>query len=482
MRRFGLVASLLVLVVGAVVVSVLRQEADDTSEPREITPTISVPLPNDLALLSPSLRPIVRDAAARCEANRSDPEPFAELGRIYHGNGESILAKRSYEIALLLGADDAQTPYYLGLLLQDLGRTDQSIERFSSSIAIDATYAPSHYNLGLALLDAARTEESLTAFNQAVALDPNDAVFHTGLAMALRQAGRFDEAATSLRTALSLNPQLASAHQLLGLSLQAMGETEAAQQHLDQVRRYSTQVVKDPWLGQVQRYAASFQVVLRQAQAYLAADRIQSAVTLLNKAAGNYSDRAAVHRLLGQAYQQAGQPQRAVDAYQRAARLEPHDADTHAQLAIILFNHNNLADANREMQLALQADPLNAQALVIKGALTLRRGQPAEAVEILESVLQRRSDLVAAHICLGQARESLGQYDQAAGAFQRAAALQPNLELAHRRLGVIYRQLGRFADSKRELETALQLDPTIQETQQELEALRIEWEATSDQR
>ena len=162
MRRlstFGLIASVLVLAVGAVVVSVLRQKTDDTSEPREVTPTISVPLPNDFALLAESLRPIVRDAAARCEVNLNDPEPFAELGRIYHGNGESILAKRSYEIALLLGVDDAQTPYYLGLLLQDLGRTDQSSERFSSSIAIDATYAPSHYNLGLALLDTARTEE-----------------------------------------------------------------------------------------------------------------------------------------------------------------------------------------------------------------------------------------------------------------------------------------------------------------------------------
>ena len=121
LSRFGLIASTLVLVVGVIVVSVLRQKADDTSEPREIVPTISVPLPTDFALLAESLRPIVRDAAARCEANRSDPEPFAELGRIYHGNSESILAKRSYEIALWLGADDARTPYYLGLLLQDLG-------------------------------------------------------------------------------------------------------------------------------------------------------------------------------------------------------------------------------------------------------------------------------------------------------------------------------------------------------------------------
>ena len=78
-------------------------------------------------------------------------------------------------------------------------------------------------------------------------------------------------------------------------------------------------------------------------------------------------------------------------------------------------------------------------------------------------------------------RRILGQYNQAAGAFQRAVTLEPNLEFPHRRLGVVYRQLERFADAKRELETALRLDPTIQETRQELEALRIEWEAAGDQ-
>ncbi len=150
-------------------------------------------------------------------------------------------------------------------------------------------------------------------------------------------------------------------------------------------------------------------------------------------------------------------------------------------MAAILFSHNNLAEATREMRLALKADPLNAGALVVKGALALRGGQPSEAVEILESVIQRRSDLVAAHICMGQAKEALAKYDQAAGAFQRAVTLEPSLDFAHRRLGVVYRQLERFADAKRELETALQLDPTIQETQQELEALRIEWEAAGDQ-
>ena len=479
--NFGVVVSLVVLLVGAGTVIVLRLGADDVTEPNRVSPTITVPLPTDFSLLSKPLRPIVRKAAARCEANPTDPEPFARLGRIYHGNSEAMLAVRSYEIALSLGAGDARTPYFLALLFHDLGDTEQSIKWLRDSIARDATYAPSHYNLGLSLLDAARIEEALTAFGQAVALDSQDALLHTGVAMALRQAGRLDEAASSLRTALSLEPQLASAHQLLGLTLKAMGETDAAQRHLDQIRRYSMHVVKDPWRGEVQQYAASLQIVLDQAKGYLAAGRIQSAVTLLNKAVGDYSQRAAVHRLLGRTYQQAGQPQQAVDAYLRAARLEPYDADTHVQLAMILLDHNNVAEADREMQLALHADPLNAAALVIKGALALRRGQPIEAVEILESVIQRRDDLVAAHICMGQAKEILGQLDQATDAYQRAVTLQPNLEFAHRRLGVIYRILGRFEDSKRELETALQLDPTIQETLDELQALRIEWEAAGDQ-
>ena len=59
-----------------------------------------VPLPGDLTLLSPQLRPIVIEAAQLCENNPGDPEPFTQLGRIYHANRETQLAIQSYEIAL----------------------------------------------------------------------------------------------------------------------------------------------------------------------------------------------------------------------------------------------------------------------------------------------------------------------------------------------------------------------------------------------
>lgn len=471
---------LIVIVIGVGLYGLSRFQIARKTELLRSLSSQRVPLPSDLTLLSPQLRPIVIEAAQRCETIPSDPEPFAQIGQIYHANREIQLAIQSYEIAMTLGADDARTPYLLGILHYEIGESQKAITRFHESIARDKNYAPAHNNLGLNLLEVARIDKALQAISTAIALNPDDPIFHTSLAIAYRQAGRFEDAATSLRTALELDPKLASAHQLLGLTLKAMGETNEAQQHLDQISQYSTVIIKDPWLAELQDLVVSLQIILDQAEANLAAGRPESAVKVLMKVRDSFSDKASLHRVLGRAYQQLGQSQQAVDSYVKSLALEPDDADMRAQLAAILFDHNNLIQADLEAQRAIQIDPLNAQARIIKGALALRKNRYAEAIDILESVIAQRGDLVAAHVLLGQATEALGQLDEAAKAYEQALKMEQNLEVAHRRLGMVYRKLKRFDDAQRELEMAARLDPSISETQEQLRLLQTQKQQEDD--
>ncbi len=418
----------------------------------------AVPLPADWSLVPSPAHPQIREAAHHCRRHPRDPAAFERLAAIYHGNEQTDLAAQCYEMALALGSRSARVHYLLGLIRRERGASDVAIRHFREAAALEATYGPVQFNLGLSLLDAGRTVDAVEAFRAALRLGPADASFHSGLARALRQAGRLDEAEAELRLALQLAPESAEAHQLLGLTLQARGETRAALEHLNRVRRRSGVVVSDPWLLEVQRHAATAEILLARVKTLMADGRLDSATELLSVAVETYPNRARAHRLLGDVLLRKGQSQSALDAYGRAAELDPHDPEAHAALAVLLSQNGDLDSAAGEAGLALAADPDHPTALIVKASVEVRRGQPTTALSTIRPLLDQRDDLAGAHVVRGEALLQLGRLDPAATAFSRAAQLEPSTSYPRRRLGTIYERLGRLDDARRERRIAEELD------------------------
>ncbi len=104
---------------------------------RQPTPP-AVPVPDDWTLLPDGARAAITEAVAACRARPDDAAAFEMLGSVYHGNSEPALAIAAYERALELGADEARTPYLLGLLYEDWGRTDQALDRLGLALTRDA--------------------------------------------------------------------------------------------------------------------------------------------------------------------------------------------------------------------------------------------------------------------------------------------------------------------------------------------------------
>ncbi len=277
-------------------------------------------------------------------------------------------------------------------------------------------------------------DEAVEAFREAVRLAPDEASFHAGLARSLRHAGALAEAEASLRRALELDPGSGEAHQLIGLTLRALGETETAVPHLERVDRRSASVVRDPWLLEVQQYAATPEILFSRARAYVKQGRLASAIELLDRATLDHPDRVVGFRLLGDARLRAGQVAEAHAAYARAAVLDPGDPEPHAALAIVLLQQGDPDGAVREAGLALDADPHHPMARVVRASVELRRGHAAAAVATLRPVLERRDDLAPAHVVHGEALAALGHLDAAEAALARAVELEPRAEFPRRRL------------------------------------------------
>ena len=400
-----------------------------------------VPVPDDWALLPPGARVAAREAAAACRENPRDPAPLTRLGMVYHGNAEPALAIAAYEQALARGADDARTPYLLGLLYEDWGRTEEALHKLRLALQHEPDYAPAHFHLGRNLVQYGETPAAIDAFRRAVDLQPKDPSFHVGLGRALRQAGRREEAVAALGAALALDPDHPGAHQLLGLTLRGLGRETEARAHLARLRRYSTEVVRDPWLAEALQHAATGEARLDWARSYIDAGRLQDAIDLLGALAETHPDRAEVFRRLGEAQTRARRAEEAARSYGRALEIEPHDASTHTALAENLLLRDDLDGAERSIGRALAADSGDVNARVVEAAIMVRRGRAAEAVEQLQGLVDRRGDLVGGHFWLGEALFELERYEDAATAFERVLQLRPGLVSARQRLEAVYRKL-----------------------------------------
>lgn len=426
--------------------------------------------PADWSRLPAPVHNRVRAALEVCAREPDNPQAFSTLGKIYHGNFETHLAVRAYEHALKLGARDSQTPYLLGLIYQEWGESEQAERCLKMAIERDGNYAPAHYNLGLTRLEGGDWAAALPPLQRAIELDPKDAAFHTALGRAYRSGGQLEKAEAALRKALDIDPEQAAAAQLLGLTLRALGKAEEAESWLSRKRKGFHILVRDPWLREAQRYAASLHTLLQQARAMLNFGRADNALKLLDQVARVYPDRFEVFQALGDAHRMRNAPIEALQAYDRAMELNPSDPVLPVACGLIKVDLADWNGAAAFVDRALACDPDYLDALALRGYVRFRRGEREAGAKDLRGVLARRADDFLANVWLG---ELLLESDPAAATAPLEAAVKsaPDAPIGRSRLAEAYWRAGRRDDARREIEAALRLaprDPNVQALAREI--------------
>lgn len=112
-------------------------------------------------------------------------------------------------------------------------------------------------------------------------------------------------------------------------------------------------------------------------------------------------------------------------------------------------------------QSAPARDPDNAEAHLLRGLIERSAGQRLFAMKDFEAARTKRPDLVEALIQIGAMKLEAGDAQGAQPLLESAVKFAPNQPLGHLNLGDCYRLAGRFADAKKELDTALAQDATL---------------------
>lgn len=219
---------------------------------------------------------------------------------------------------------------------------------------------------------------AIDEYKIALNADPDSPLLNNGLADLYFRIGRPHDAEITAKSLLNKSPNDLDAHKLLGrIYLRQLGDGSGAQtsgsnsaQVLDQaIAEYVKIVALEPKdvedrmvLGQLytvkhqsQKAEEQFktaqalepdseEVVLNLARLYAESGDVAHAIKVIE--AVPQSDRSAkMEFALGAAYDQLKQTKEAIEAYERAADLEPEDVDTLRALAQALLTDNQLDPA-----------------------------------------------------------------------------------------------------------------------------------------
>jgi tetratricopeptide (TPR) repeat protein len=295
-------------------------------------------------------------------------------------------------------------------------------------------------------------DEYKTALNA----DPDSPLLNDGLADLYFRIGRAHDAEITAKALLTKSPNDLQAHKLLGrIYLREIGDGSgtpasgaSSANVLDQaIAEYIKIVALDPRsvedrmvLGQLytvkhqsQKAEEQFktaqalepdseEVVLNLARLYAESGDVAQAAKVIE--AVPEDDRSSkMEFALGAAYDQMKQPKQAIDAYKRAADMEPEDVDTLRALGQALLNDDQLDEALKQFQEIAEADPDDVGTLVHICEIQRRQGKFDDALATIRKARKKDPDNLEAGYNEGLLLDHLGRFDEAVQDYEKMVEL-----------------------------------------------------------
>jgi serine/threonine-protein kinase len=184
----------------------------------------------------------------------------------------------------------------------------------------------------------------------------------------------------------------------------------------------------------------------------------KAAIKTCEKAATQEPRLAAAHSCLGQAYMAQGEYEKAADQYRRTLVLEPTSDDAYGGLASAYERLGKPADAEQAFRQAIALRPGYWATYNWLGLFYMDHARYEEAVGQFSQVVSLAPDSFTGYYNLGAVRIMQGKYVDAVPLLEKSLSIRASAD-ASSNLATAYFQMHRYADSAVQFEKAVQLDP-----------------------
>ncbi|MDF3068815.1 MAG: hypothetical protein K0R38_4416 [Polyangiaceae bacterium] len=301
------------------------------------------------------------------------PGVWRALGDVAQSQGRYKEALAHFQRAASLDPQDLGALFRIGGALRRDRQFEAASKTFDDVAVIDKDYPGLALERGLLYEASGRTEEALKQYEDALAKAPTDPDLMLRVGCGKAAANRAEQAEELLRKVLSQRPSSAETHHCLGRALLMQGTRLA-----DALRMLERAVELDPNRAEYFLYvgwAANEAGNVPKAEKSLA-----EALRLDQGLADAYWQRGVLR-------QRQGAVRDAITDLTKALALRPSRHEAHAALADAYYDLGREAEAMREWQLAIQAQPDNATWRFRYGKLLAANRQNEAAIEQLTKAL-----------------------------------------------------------------------------------------------
>lgn len=310
------------------------------------------------------LEPQVVEALARSrEAVARDPssaEAWGTLAAVYDAHLLADVAERCYRHAHELAPDDFRWVYLLAVVREINGADAvELIELFGEAAALRPDYPTTWLRLGDALWRRGRIEDARAALLRAIELEPDAALAHRRLGQLRLGQGEAEAAKAELERAIALEPTDLAAHTALAQACLRLGQPELAREVLARAAGLEpVNVIDDPVHAEqvVARNVGSDHLFGRGVQLIGVGSYAEAVVPLETVVAQSPDDPSAQY-WLGLAHRGSGAPEPAKEHLERALEIEPRMNAARLQLADLLAERGESAEAAEHYRIALRYAP-----------------------------------------------------------------------------------------------------------------------------
>lgn len=196
---------------------------------------------------------------------------------------------------------------------------------------------------------------------------------------------------------------------------------------------------------------------------YLARRRYAEVVVLLEQQASAGRADGGTYETLGSAYAALGRMEEAEAALLRAVEQDPGNLRALNNLAAVYARGSNTGKIIEVLERAVVADSTYTLAQANLAYAYLKNGDHARAESVLAKLLRADPDHLAGNYCQGILCNDLGRYAEAVKSLERHFAAGGTSALAHLELARALEGMGRPQEAVRQLQQALEKDPTFVE-------------------